>query len=260
MVTGSSAGIGLACARELASRDFDIILLGHKEHELEEARRQVLARRADVQVKTVIINCVTATAEDIHRALQPIYNLEITVLVNNVGGLVPVQPSGFKPIWRYTAEEIDATINLNLRFMAHLTRLLMPILIQNSPALIISISSQARFGCPYTAVYSGAKAFVASLSNAVNRENTLDGVDVSAIAVISGEVRSQANSRPATGMIECDVFARELFNKAPAAAALGTMEITVHWKHRLTGSLLRALPEWLLARMIVKNLHRGDPG
>lgn len=260
LVTGSSAGIGFACAMELASRTFNIILLSHREQELAEACVQIKSANPSAQVETVVLDCTSATAEEVEKAVEKVSHLDITVLVNNVGGMVPAPPLGINSLRNHAADDIEATINLNLRFMTHMTRLMLPVLIRNGPALIISMSSQARFGCPFTAVYSGSKAFVAALSNAVNRECKVAGLGVSAVAVIAGEVQSQANSRPAPGMIKADVFARKLFNSAPHAASKGIMEVTPDWKHRISGVLLNILPERLRVKLVVANLHRSCSG
>ena len=51
LITGSSAGIGFGCAQELAVRGFNIILLGHLGHELEDARQQISAESPDIELR-----------------------------------------------------------------------------------------------------------------------------------------------------------------------------------------------------------------
>jgi short-subunit dehydrogenase len=63
----------------------------------------------------------------------------LTVLVNNAGG-GPVDPV-CQPIWESAELQTIENVSLNALFPLQLTRVLLPILLRNSPSLIINVST-----------------------------------------------------------------------------------------------------------------------
>ena len=145
---------------------FNILLLGHKPDELEEARGILCNDRSVLLVHIVPLDATQASTAALDKWIGLISKLPITILVNNVGG-IPDRPPPLRTLDEHTEEGIDSTINLNARFMAQLTRRMIPILARNGPSLMINISSAGQLGMPGLAAYSGAKGLVASLSKAV---------------------------------------------------------------------------------------------
>jgi hypothetical protein len=84
--TGAKAGKGLACAQELGSRAFSLVVNSHLPQELEQARDEIKGKFPDVDVETRVINCGIASA-DIKQPVASIASPAVTVLVNEVGGL-----------------------------------------------------------------------------------------------------------------------------------------------------------------------------
>ncbi|KLU85667.1 hypothetical protein MAPG_04689, partial [Magnaporthiopsis poae ATCC 64411] len=132
LVTGASAGIGLGIASELALLGFGVVLLGHRADELSEAADAIRAevgfspssssgRDSDSDsdddddrnpVRTVVMDASTATYKDMEQALLgPVFGaLNVTILVNNLGG----QPAPVRPMFRrfdaYESAEVDTII------------------------------------------------------------------------------------------------------------------------------------------------------
>ncbi|KAK2021541.1 NAD(P)-binding protein, partial [Colletotrichum zoysiae] len=187
LVTGASAGIGLGCAQELALRGFNLVLCGHDVDELEDARALIESecrqRRlgGDVAVRLVVLDPVAGSARQLQAAVDGLADLDVTVLVNDAGG-VPAQQQQQRRrrLREMSAEDVDAAIDLNVRFMARLTRLMAPALARNGPSLVLNVGSTtaatAWGSAPgAAAVYPAAEAFVASFSRALAREMTADG-------------------------------------------------------------------------------------
>ncbi|KAM6513673.1 hypothetical protein FALCPG4_016048 [Fusarium falciforme] len=255
LITGSSAGIGFGCAQELAARGFNVILLGHKSDELEKARQQIKDEFPSVEVNLLVIDCTTASVAEIEQSVESISEYPITVLINNVGGVIAQPPPSIKPLKEYTGNEVDATINLNARFMTHMTRLMLPILDRNGPSLILNISSGAKMGLPGVAVYSGVKGFVTSISKAVGREARAEGMKVDVVAIVVGLVKTQSNNRTPPGTITGREFAREMLDRAPRAASKGMLEISPYWKHALEIRILESMPESLRLKALVNSFE-----
>ncbi|TDZ27861.1 Very-long-chain 3-oxoacyl-CoA reductase [Colletotrichum spinosum] len=257
LVTGASAGIGLGCAQELALCGFNVVLLGHNEDELEDARslieNECLRRhKNDIAVRILVLDAATSTPDQIEAAVNKMDDLDITVLVNNVGG-----PSARSPalgsLHEFTAEEVESTINLNARFMAHLTRLMVPILAKSGPSLMLNVSSTARAGIPGAAVYAGAKGFVSSFSNAIAREIKFEGKKIDVLCVVPGEVDTKSNVLGMgpdfpTGR----QFAKAAVAKAGRAAQRGMLEMTPWFRHAAQLAVFDVTPEWLRGKAMVK--------
>ncbi|KAK2006194.1 short chain dehydrogenase, partial [Colletotrichum eremochloae] len=180
VVTGASAGVGLGCAQELALRGFNVVLFGHDEDALENARALIESEclrrhKGDVAVRLVVLDAVASSAQQVQAAIDGLADLDVTVLVNNVGGVPAAQQQGSsvqRPLREMSVDDVDATIDLNARFMARLTRLMLPALARNGPSLVLNVGSTTAGSA---AVYSGAKAFVASFSRSLTREMAAEG-------------------------------------------------------------------------------------
>ncbi|KAI1621525.1 hypothetical protein EDD37DRAFT_568116 [Exophiala viscosa] len=254
LVTGSSTGIGLWFAWELAAAGFNVILLGHKLDELHEAQARIEAHFPHVQTRILVMDCSKATASEINEHLRSVTDLNLTVLINNVGGVITHQSPRIKPLTDYTPEEIDLNISLNAVFMTHMTRFLLPVLASNrsGPSLILNMSSGAQEGIPGVSIYSATKSYITALTKSVNRECKAAGVKVDIISIVPGEVTSQTN-KPAHGfgVIDARPYAEMVLQRAPAAAARGVMVFSPYWAHALAFWVMRVLPESIRLRAFV---------
>ncbi|EFQ31456.1 short chain dehydrogenase [Colletotrichum graminicola M1.001] len=185
LVTGASAGIGLGCAQELALRGFNVVLCGHDVDELEDARALIESEcrlrrlKGDIAVRLVVLDAAASSAPQVQAAVDGLADLDVTVLVNNTSGLPAQQQQQQQQLLReMSVDDVDATIDLNARFMARLTRLMAPALARNGPSLVLNVGSSTTTAAgsePGSAVYSAAKAFVASFSRALAREMKAEG-------------------------------------------------------------------------------------
>ncbi|KAL2878519.1 hypothetical protein SGCOL_006229 [Colletotrichum sp. CLE4] len=246
LVTGGSAGIGLGCAQELALQGFNIVLLSNNEDDLEDARALIESEcirrhKNEIAVRILKIDASTSTPEKVQAAVHNMDDLNITVLVNNVGG-VPARQPAIWPLHDYTAEEVDSTINLNARFMAQLTRLMLPVLAKNGPSLMLNVSSGGRMGTPGVAVYSGTKGFVSSFSNAIAREMSAEKKKVDVLCLVADDAKTQSNAPAmAPGSSDDREFAKAALKRAGRAAQRGMLEMTPWFKHAVQ---MAYMPEW----------------
>ncbi|KAL8377415.1 hypothetical protein RB595_008204 [Gaeumannomyces hyphopodioides] len=292
LVTGASAGIGLGIAHELALLGFGVVLLGHKSDELSAAADAI---RAEVgftpsssssdsdndsgsdsdsdsddgrdPVRTVVMDAALATSAEMERALLgPVLGaLNVTVLVNNVGGQQAPRDPAFQRLDGYKADEVDAILDLNARFMLRLTRMALPPLIAAAAAsssggpggrrraLVLNVASAAGVvGIPGVAAYSASKAFVLCLTRALGREMAAGGHAVDLVAVVPGDVGSQGNTAAAAGSPGAREFARAVVATAGRAARRGQRELVPWPAHAVqVGLLQNVLPAWVVDRFMV---------
>ncbi len=250
LVTGSSAGIGLGVAQALAKQGFNLIVLAHIASELSAAVAQIRELQPSIDVRTIVMDARTATPEEMDAAVQSIAELDVTILVNNVGGN-PITNQPFRFFATYSSADVDAVMNQNARFMARLTALMLPIL-KRKPAgpgqrsLILNMSSMAWYGAPWLTMYTATKSFNLAMTWALAREFAVDpdASHVSALAVVPGEVRSQGNNQPDSDhAVRWDRYGQLIVSKMDRAVRRNMRDMSPHWLHDIQGRILVLLPE-----------------
>jgi 17beta-estradiol 17-dehydrogenase / very-long-chain 3-oxoacyl-CoA reductase len=249
LITGSSAGIGFGVAQALVKQGFAVILLGHLADELAEAKATLQKLRPDAVVRILIMDARTATPKEMDAAVQSIADLQVSILVNNVGGN-PVKLPAFRVMATYSIEDVDAVINQNARFMARLTALMLPILSRrpgpNERSLILNTSSGGRVGVPWLVMYGATKAFNWGFSCGLARELEAypETNHVDCLAIIPGEVRSQGNSEGVSDSEpRWDHFGQLIVDKVDNALSRGQREFSPFMMHDIKDRIFAALPE-----------------
>ena len=174
LITGASAGIGLGVAQELVKQGFGVILLGHLPDELASAKQALERATPGAEVRLLVLNAQTTTPAELSSAVASVKKLQLTILMNNVGGC-PIELPPMREVATYSSADVDAVIDMNARFMARFTALMLPILSRKPPgpgdrSLIINSSSAGMCGLPYLTMYGATKAFDYAFSLGVARE------------------------------------------------------------------------------------------
>jgi len=176
LITGSSAGLGLEFARQLAPEASRLILVGRREERLTELTSELTAKAPQLQVDA--FRCDLSLASERERLAAWIVRQQVPVnlLINNAGlgdlGLFDTAP------W----ERISPMLEVNIIALTHLTHLLLPMLRAQHSSAILNVSSVAGFfPLPEMAVYAATKAFVTSFSEALRMELAPEGIIVTAL-------------------------------------------------------------------------------
>lgn len=174
LVTGASHGIGPYIARALAQAGMHVVLAARSPSELEQVAADL--RATGVQALAVPTD---VTDQEARRALVTAAERAfgaVDVLVNNAGGDLQ------REFPRYTTEEVEGQIALNLTGPIELTRLLLPGMLQRRRGHIVNISSMGgRIGFPYTEVYSAAKDGLIAFTRVLRADYRAVGVSSSAL-------------------------------------------------------------------------------
>ena len=249
-ITGASDGIGLAFAQVLCHHGFNVILLGHKPEELKDAKVALQRQSPKVKVQILVIDAISSSPLDLENAIASVKHLNITILINNVGGL-PVMSSYFKTLVEYTAEEIDDTIYLNARFLARITRLLFGDFARNGPSLIMNISSAGQIGVPYQVMYSATKGFVSTFSASLSTEALAEGLPIEVISIIPGHVRSGSHKVPISWFTPAaPTFAKAALDRI----GCGQLVVPGYWRHALQIYLLESFPIWVRQKLLIMDM------
>lgn len=243
LVTGASDGIGFGFAQELCKRGFNVFLHGRNHDKLLSKRDELLAEFPHANVRIIVFDAFKSSSEDLSWIAQEIGDARLTVLVNNAGG-------GLKPfelLADLTHEDVQATISLNATFTAQITRVLMPILENNSPSLILTVSSAAAYVMPTLTVYSGSKGFVESFTRSLQAEVTLEGKDVEVLGLRVANTNSQVNDVP-VGLFT--PTSRTLASAALNRVGCDGPLVWAYWPHSLQGLSFHLIPKNMLIRIL----------
>lgn len=174
VITGASAGIGLACARRFAEEGANVVAVARGAAELERARA-ALARLGPVLAIATDVAHPDAPARIIDGALAEFGKLH--VLVNNAG------KHARGPFVDQDGEEFAKMVDVNLRAPIVLTRRALPHLIASGRGAIVNLASLAgKVPTAGGAVYSATKFGLRAFSMALADELRGTGVTVSCVS------------------------------------------------------------------------------
>lgn len=196
IVTGSTSGIGLGIAKELAGAGANVVIngLGSVE-ENESVRSEVAQAGTKVIFSGANMMKSAAISELVDQARDELGDIDI--IVNNVG----IQ--FVSPIEDFPEEKWDAIMALNLTSAFHLTRLTAAGMKQRGWGRIINIASaHSLVASPFKSAYVTAKHGLIGLTKTVSLEMAEFGVTCNAISpgyvltpLVEGQIPDTAKAR-----------------------------------------------------------------
>ena len=186
VITGASSGIGKAIALECAKRKMNLLIVALPGPELEETVSYI-RQHFEIMIDSLAVDLTETDGP------QKVYdwviqnNYTVNILVNNAGIAGTAVFAESSPAYS------DLRIQLNIRALVLLTRLLLPHMLGLEKANIINISSLGAFyPIGYKTVYTASKAFVLSFSLGLREE--LRGTPVSISIVCPSGVRTNTGT------------------------------------------------------------------
>ncbi len=176
LITGASAGIGAALAREYASHGWDLALTARRKDRLEDLAKEMKAKNGvDSLIITKDMHTKTAPKAIIKAVTDA--GRHVDGLINNAGYGIPGTFN--HPGWKDHA----AFLQIMLTAPCELVYLTMPGMVKRGFGRIINVASLAGHlpGSNGHTLYAADKAFLIKFSQSLNLENTGTGVHVSAL-------------------------------------------------------------------------------
>jgi NAD(P)-dependent dehydrogenase (short-subunit alcohol dehydrogenase family) len=180
LVTGSTAGIGLAIATALAGEGAEVIINGRTDDRVAEAIQHIHAKHPGAKLKAFAGDL--SQVENVQEVDARFQRLD--VLVNNLG---MYEPKPFKDI---TDADWQKIIEINFFSGVRLSRTFLPGMLNRNWGRIIFISSESAVQIPAEMIHYGVtKTMQLALSRGL-AETTI-GTGVTVNAVLPGPTRSE---------------------------------------------------------------------
>lgn len=185
VVTGSSSGIGLELATQLADAGFNLVIHSRHLDKLQEVERQ-LKSVSNILVKVVASDL--SENEGVDKIIQAAQGLNVGLLILS---------AGYGTSGNFKDGSLHSEVNMlkvNCEALLSLTHHYSQQFVRQKRGGILFMSSMVAFqGTPYSAHYAATKAYVQSLAEALAVELKHHGVDV--VAAAPGPVESGFSQR-----------------------------------------------------------------
>jgi 3-hydroxybutyrate dehydrogenase len=176
LITGSTSGIGLGIARELAARGARIVLNGFGEPaQISQLKHEIAnAHGVEVMYDGADMSRADAIESMMARAIGEFGAIDL--LINNAG-IQHVAPIDEFPLDRW-----NAILAINLSAAFHTTRLAVPAMKKRGFGRIVNVASaHALVASPFKSAYVAAKHGIAGLTKAVALEVAEAGITANAV-------------------------------------------------------------------------------
>lgn len=237
LVTGASAGIGVALARELARNGAKLILTARRQERLEALAAELRAQGTEVRIVLADLTLPDAP--------QAIFDAT----------------AGLGLFGEFASSDIGQEIGqvrVNCDAVVHLTRLFVPAMVERRRGWVLVLASTASFQpVPFLSTYAATKAFDRFFALGLAEEVAPFGVKVTALC--PGPTESEffnvagADKFPgAEKMKRKTQSAEEVARLGLEALARGKRTIVPYFGGRFTAVLVRFLPVGLITYFVAR--------
>lgn len=174
LITGSTSGIGLATAKRLAHEGYQLILCGRRMERLEQLENELSIQTKlhtlcfDVRDKNAVQKAIESLPSDFKT---------IDVLINNAGNA-----HGLDPIESGNIDDWDAMIDINVKGLLYVSKIIIPKMIAQKSGHIINIgSTAAKEVYPNGNVYCASKHAVDAINQGMRIDLNQYGIRVGGI-------------------------------------------------------------------------------
>lgn len=201
-ITGATSGIGLAAAKALAQKGYDLAIAARNESKLKEVKTEI-KKEYSVKVETYVLD--VRDGEAVKKVTkQCLGNWGAPDILLNDAGLA----RGLEPYGETLPEDIVQMIDTNIKGLFLVTRAFLPEMVKRNSGHIVNMGSTAGlYAYAGAAVYCATKAAVKTFSDGI-RIDVIDS-DIKVTTVQPGivetpfsEVRFKGDKKRAAAVYE----------------------------------------------------------
>ncbi len=182
LVTGASSGIGYSIARYLSQKGYDLIVVARR-------KECLLNLKKECSTNVKVIDMDLSIISNMYKLYDLTKNENIDILVNNAGvGL-------YGEFYDIDSSKEISMLNLNIIATDVITKLYLKDMVKRDKGMILNVSSVLGFvPGPLMSSYYASKAYIASMSRAINMELKMKNINVSVSTLCAGAVDTNFNS------------------------------------------------------------------
>jgi 3-hydroxy acid dehydrogenase/malonic semialdehyde reductase len=250
LVTGATSGFGEATARRFLAHGHQVVAVGRRVERLD-ALKASLPIDQQKKLHTIVVDVCNSAQVDALPASLPVEFSKVTVLVNNAGLAL-----GLEPAHKASLEDWDRMIDTNIKGLVHMSRAFLPGMVERKCGHVINVGSvAANYPYPGGNVYGGTKAFVKQFS--LNLRADLVGTPVRITCVEPGMCAGTEFSN--VRFKGDDDKAEKVYTGVKALSADDVAE-TIYWSATLPShmniNVLEVMP--VQQSFNALNIHRGE--
>jgi hypothetical protein len=252
LVTGASAGIGAALARELAGHGAKLILTARRKERLEALAAELRAKGTEVRIVVADLNDPGAP-QQIYDATEGA-GLTVDILVNNAG------LGQFGEFYRSPEEQELSQVRVNCEAVVRLSRLFVPRMAERRRGWVLVVASTASFQpIPYLTTYAATKVFDRFFAQGLAAEVARFGVKVTTLCPGITDTEFIDVARASVFKSRGMQPAAEVARLAVVALTRGQRTIIPKFGSRLTALLVPFFPVGWITYLIEKAARRALP-
>nr|WP_315170009.1 SDR family oxidoreductase [uncultured Flavobacterium sp.] len=182
LITGASTGIGYEMSKQIAAKNYNLILVARSEDKLRELKT-ALINQFKIEVEYLLFDLSEPNAaQDLYTEVKE-KNYLVTGLINNAGF------GDYGDFIAMPLKKDEEMIAVNITALVGLTKLFGADMIKAGKGRIMNVASLLSFlPFPYYSVYSATKSFVLAFTETVSAE--LQGTGVTVTALCPGTVET----------------------------------------------------------------------
>ncbi|HMQ06410.1 MAG TPA: SDR family oxidoreductase [Saprospiraceae bacterium] len=223
IITGGTKGIGRSTVKLFAANGIHLSVCSRNQKELESLRFEIIEKypNINVHIKQVDVSNkheLLKYAEEASTALG-----KIDILINNAGIFIPGQ------IHEEEDSVLERTLDVNLLSVYHLTRAILPGMIQRKKGYIVNMCSIASVTAyPNGGSYSISKFALLGFSRCLREELKSKGIKVTSI--LPGATWSaswEGVDQPITRLMQPDDIAKVIYNAVTLGESATVEEVII---------------------------------
>ena len=194
LITGATSGIGFELSNIFAENGYNLVLVARNKARLEKLANEC-KQKFGVSTRTISkdLSLPTSPMEIVDELLEN--SIQIDFLINN---------AGFNVYGSFPETDLNKELQMiyvNIVSLTHLTKLLLPGMIERTNGKILNVGSTGSFAPGvFNAVYCATKAYVLSFSEAIAEE--LKGTGVSVTTLCPGATKTEFAQRANMGDVK----------------------------------------------------------
>jgi hypothetical protein len=246
LVTGASAGIGVALANELAAGGAHLVLTARRSDRLEQLAERLRKQHA-IQAEIVSADLASPNGPNEIFNFTQRKKLSIELLINNAGF------GQYGELDQVESQRLLDMVQVNCAAVVHLTRLYLPEMIQRGRGDVLILASTASFqAVPYISTYAATKAFDLLFAEGLAEE--MKPHDIRVCALCPGSTESEFHA-----VAQQEAFTQKHQESAEKVARTGLQALAAGKSYVISGTgnyigahLQRIVPRRLVTSIAAK--------